>query len=345
MAYEFLNNKRYVDIFNELVNEYVDTGEPVSSRTLAKRMGNALSPATIRNVMADLEDLGVLYSEHTSSGRKPTEKGWRYFVNSLVEVSCDIKDLHMKQLCEIENNYCGCNIESILEKTSEVLSCLSKYASIILTPTVNDKTIKHIDFVALSLRRALVIIVTDDGVVENRLIEFSCDIPNETFEKAANYLNSKLCGLTLDDIRDVVENELMLERENLGSETSDVIQNGIDVWKLHNTTNKVIVRGQSNLLLNADEIEDLQVVMQSLEEKMAIKKILDESITGQGIQVFIGAENKVFNLGGCSMIVAPYKNSSKKIVGAIGVIGPARMKYDKLINLVDCTAKMLEKFV
>ncbi|MDR1488740.1 MAG: heat-inducible transcriptional repressor HrcA [Holosporales bacterium] len=342
------NNKRYAEIFKELVDEYIETGEPVGSRTLSKRMDRVLSPATIRNVMSDLEDLGILYSEHTSSGRKPTERGWRYFVNSIIEISpADLQAADIKAFSETEKSLSGRSVGTILDKASDILSYLSNYASIVITPTANDKIVRHIDFVLLSPGKALVIIVSHDGDIENRLIEVPTDISNSVLEMAAKYLNTKLCGLTLSGIRDTVYDELSVARDGLNFAANDIVKKGIGVWKIGDEFegDKIIVKGQSNLMSNIDEIKNLEVLFRKLDQKNTVKNLLDESIKGKGIQVFIGSENKAFDLEGCSMIISPYKNSEKKVIGAIGVIGPERMRYSRVIKLVDYTTKMLEKMV
>ncbi|MDR0552473.1 MAG: heat-inducible transcriptional repressor HrcA [Holosporales bacterium] len=346
-AKDFLGNKRYVDIFNELVDEYIETGTPVGSRTLSKRMVNALSPATIRNVMSDLEDLGILCSKHTSSGRKPTPKGWRYFIDSLAEVSLeDLPNAYREQMRKVEESAKMESMASVLGKISDMLSNIANCVSVITVPTVNDKSIRHIDFVLLSPGKALVVIVTDDGDVENRLIEVSMDVSNSVLEKASKYLNTKLCGSTLSEIRNLVDIDINAHQEGLDEIANSIVEKGIGVWTNDNDKNdRIIIKGQSNLLSNINEIENLQDLFKKLDEKQMVRSLLDESVKGKGIKVFIGAENKLFDFAGCSMIIAPYKNSVKKIIGAIGVIGPERMKYGHVITIVDYTAKMLEKLI
>lgn len=338
-----LSNKRYKNIFKKLVDEYIETGAPVGSKTLSKRMNNSLSPATIRNVMAELERLGVLCSEHTSSGRKPTEKGWRYFVNTFIEVSEDIQNRFIN---EINLTKGAKNTSSLLEKTSEVLSQLSNCASIIVAPTFNDKTIEYIDFVMLSEGKGLAIIVLEDGSIENRLINITKNISTGSLQRAAKYLNTKLCGHSLSEITETINNEFTTDKNGLDKTTNDIIMQGIGMWSDREDDNsKLIVKGHSNLLSNVDEIENIKMLFNKLDEKHTVKILLNEAINSQGIQVFIGSENKAFNLTGCSMIISPYTNSKNKVIGAIGVIGPERMKYNKVINLVDLTAKMLSKLI
>lgn len=340
---DLLKNKRYEEIFKELVDTYVETGEPVGSRCLSKRLSTPLSPATIRNVMSDLETLGVLCSDHSSSGRKPTEKGWRFFVNGLIEAS-DISDLERQALASITKDATGQSIEAILEKATDVLSGLSNCVSLIVTPTVNSP-IKHIDFVLLSPGKAIVIIVTEDGLVENRLINVPENVSSSVLEQATGYINAKLSGMNLYDIRSHIQNEVDIQKEGIDSLAKDLVEKGIGFIVNDEYSEKIIVKGQSNLLSNSSEIQDIKCLFKKLDEKQTIKTILDGSINGQGIQVFIGSETKMFEMAGCSMIIAPYENSKKKLIGTIGILGPSRMRYSRVINLVDYTAKLLSKIM
>jgi heat-inducible transcriptional repressor len=337
----FLSDRRCSEIFRELVEEYIETGEPVGSRTISKRMAHPLSPATIRNVMADLEELGILCSEHSSAGRRPTAKGLRYFVNTFIEVSGDLQSCYAEYMQNIGGVAQSGDPASILERVSETLSQLSSCTSLILAPTTNHAIVQHIEFLLLSSDKVLVVIVMIDGIVENRIIKIPSSISETSLIKSSNYLNSKIKGMTMAEIREFVDGELELE------ETSkEVILKGIDVLSVNaDDCSRVIIKGHSNLLAQTEKIENIKKIFETLEEKRVIKSLLDEVISGQGIQVFIGSENKSFDLSGCSMIVAPFANHDKEIVGAIGVIGPERMEYKKLINLVDHTAKVLEKLI
>ncbi len=335
-------NKRYVEIFKKLVDIYVETGEAVGSRSLSKVLETPLSPATIRNVMADLEELGILCSEHTSSGRKPTEKGWRFYVNTIVE-SADISNAEVEELAKITKNAVGKSVESILEKATDVLSDLANCASLIRVPTVNSE-VRHIDFVLLSPGRAIVVIVNENGIVENRLIDVAQDVTSSVLGKATKYINTQLSGSSLNDIRTKLQNELDLQKEGLDEITKDIVKQGIG-FVINENDNKVIVKGQSNLLSKAGEILDLEDLLRKLDEKKTLKDLLDKSVNGKGVQIFIGAETKMFEMAGCSLIISPYQNAKKSLVGAIGVIGPSRMSYSRVITLVDYTAKLLGNIV
>ncbi len=334
-----------MEIFKELVDEYIETGNPVGSKTLSERIEHALSPATIRKVMADLEDIGILCSEHTSSGRMPTSKGWRYFVNSFVEISQTVEesDAHF---VNVESSVTGKNVNGILENISETLSNLTNYASIIVTSTVNDKIIKHIDFVLLSQGRGLVVLVFDDGVVENRLISLPNTITSEVLEIASKYLNDRLCDKSLPEVKTMLDKEFDMCKTGIDDAVNAAIARGMDAWVSDNDYGeRIIVKGQSNLLSSESDISCIQSLLRKLDEKNTIRTLLNEVIDGKGIQVFIGSENKAFDISGCSMIIAPYKDHKKRVIGAIGVIGPERMRYSRVINLVDCTARVIEKMM
>lgn len=337
-------NRRYNEILKQLVEIYIETGEAVGSKTLSHSLKHPLSPATVRNVMADLEELGILCSEHTSSGRKPTEKGWRFFVNTLVETT-DISRLEVDELTNITKNAAGKSLESVLEKATNLLSELTNCASLIRVPTLNS-VVRHIDFVLLSPGRAIVIIVNENGLVENRLIDVSPDVSASILEKATRYINVKFAGLTLPEIKEKLQTELDCQKEGIDKLAKEVIEQGMGF--MANETferNEIVVKGQTNLLSKAGEISELEELLRKLDEKKILRELLDKSIEGQGVQIFIGAETKIFEMSGCSMIVSPYRNKKKSIVGAIGVIGSSRMSYSRIITLVDYTAKLLGEIV
>jgi heat-inducible transcriptional repressor len=333
-------NKRSIDIFRELVDAYVETGEPVGSRTLSRRLKTTLSPATIRNVMADLEEAGLLYAPHTSAGRLPTEAGLRFFVHGLLEVG---------DLSENDRNYieqrctnAGKKVDDVLEEATSMLSGLSKCAGLVLAPKT-ESPLKHIEFVNLSAGRAIIVMITEDGLVENRLIEIPIGIPGNVLIEASNYLNSRLAGRTLSDAKLIIYEELKQHKAHLDTLTTKVVETGIGVWS-EGDKGSLIVKGQSNLLNNVTVVEDLDHIrdlFNVLDTKETLVQLLDASIKAEGVQIFIGAENNLFSLSGCSLVVAPYKNSREHILGAIGVVGPTRMNYGKIIPLVDYTAKLV----
>ena len=332
------DNPRYVEIFKKLVELYVETGQPVGSRVLSKVLDTPLSPATIRNVMSDLEDLGILCADHVSAGRKPTEKGWRIFVNGLIEAS-NISEIEKQAFTKISEQ--GKSIESILENASEILSKLSHCISLIVTPTFNNH-VRHIDFILLSPGRAIVLIVNERGLVENRLIDVPIDISASTLEKATKYINTKYSGLTLEEIRDGIQQDIDYKQNGIDGLTKEIVAKGLGFVS---SSDRIIIRGQSNLLEKSNEIETLQGLLTKLDEQQTIKTILDQSIVGKGVQIFIGAETKMFEMSGCSMIVSSYRDSHKNLIGALGVIGPTRLHYNRIIPLVDYTAKLLGSII
>jgi heat-inducible transcriptional repressor len=334
-------NKRSIDIFRELVDAYVETGEPVGSRTLSRRLKTSLSPATIRNVMADLEEAGLLYAPHTSAGRLPTEAGLRFFVHGLLEVG-DLSEgdrAYIEQRCTTM----GRKVDDVLEEATSMLSGLSKCAGLVLAPKT-ESPLKHVEFVSLSAGRAILVLITEDGVVENRLIEVPLGIPPSILVEASNYLNARLAGRTLTEAKRVIFEELKQHKAHLDALTAKVVETGIGVWSEDHQGGSLIVKGQSNLLTNVTVVEELDHIRDLftvLDTKETLVQLLDASIQAEGVQIFIGAENSLFSLSGCSLVVAPYKNSRQHILGAIGVVGPTRMNYGKIIPLVDYTAKLV----
>lgn len=338
-------NKRSIEIFRELVDAYVETGEPVGSRTLSRRLNVSLSPATIRNVMADLEEAGLLYAPHTSAGRLPTDAGLRFFVHGLLEVG-DLSDSDRASI-ESRCQTAGKSVEDILGEATSMLSGLSSCAGIVLAPKT-ESSLKHIEFVNLGVGRALVVLITEDGVVENRLFEIPTGLPPSVLVEATNYLNSRLTGKTLSEAKRVIFDELKGHKKDLNDLASNVVETGLGVWTGEGQTSSLIIKGQSNLLNNVTVVEELDRIrdlFSILDTKETMVKLLDASIHAEGVQIFIGSENNLFGLSGCSMVVSPYKNSRQQIVGAIGVIGPTRINYSKIIPLVDYTAKMVGKLL
>jgi heat-inducible transcriptional repressor len=338
-------NKRSIEIFRLLVDAYIETGEPVGSRTLSRRLSEQLSPATVRNIMADLEEAGLLYAPHTSAGRLPTDEGMRFFVHGLLEVG-DV-DAHERQQIEAECKRKGQSLEHLLNKATSMLSGLSQCAGLVMAPKT-DSFLKHIEFVHLSPGRALVVLISQDGLVENRLIEIPLSITPAMLQQASNYLSHYLMDRTLSDVRAILADELKREHSALDTLTANVVEAGLGVWGGDDASPTLIVKGQSHLLSGVTEVTELDKIRELfnvLEAKEAFHQLLDASIKAEGVQIFIGAENNLFNLSGCSLVVAPYHNSEHKILGAIGVVGPTRMNYSRIIPLVDFTAKMVGKFI
>jgi heat-inducible transcriptional repressor len=338
-------SERSLQIFKELVDAYMETGEPIGSRTISRRIKNPLSPATIRNIMADLEDSGLLYAPHTSAGRLPTTDGLKFFVNGLLEIG-DISCLERDKLDEMCKK-AGKSVSDMLEEATFMLSGLSRCAGLVMAPKTN-LSLSHIEFVPLNSKKILVILVTQDGVVENRLIELNQEINNSTLVEITNYINSKVLGLTLDQAKHLIYEELETHKEKLDQLSTKIIKDGLGAWAGGEERSSLIVKGQSNLLQGVSEVNELEKIrelFEVLDKKEALNKLLEASVNAEGVQIFIGSENNLFNLSGCSVIVSPYKNDKNQIIGAIGVIGSSRMNYGRIIPLVDYTAKLIGKLM
>ena len=340
-------NERSREIFRHIVEAYVETGEPIGSRTLSRRLSATLSPATVRNVMADLEDAGLLAAPHTSAGRIPTEAGLRLFVNGLLEIG----SLSTEERASIDSQCAatGRSVAQALEEATSALSGLSRCAGLVVAPKL-DRSLKHIEFVPLGPGRALVVMVTEDGMVENRVIDVPLGMPPANLTSAGNYLNARLAGRKLEEARSLIERELEAHRAQLDALTSRVVEAGLAVWagSENGRDSHLIVRGQANLLGDVTAIEDLErirALFQALEAREAMVKLLDAANDADGVQIFIGAESNLFSVAGCSVIIAPYTDKREQIVGAIGVIGPTRINYARIIPLVDYTAKMIGRLI
>ena len=336
---EFSERSRAV--FKVIVDSYVETGAPIGSRTLSRRLGNNLSPATVRNVMADLEDAGLLYSPHVSAGRLPTEAGLRMFVDGLLEIG----NLTSQERSDIESRFAGTdkNIEAVLEEAGAALSGLSHCAGLVFAPKT-DSPLRHIEFVSLNPGRALVVMVTAEGVVENLVIEVPPDVPASAFIEATNFLNRRLVGHTINDARAEIAKSLEADRSQLNFLSARLVEAGLADRAADADSGTLIVRGQARLLDDVSAMTDLEHVRNlfaALETSELMLKVLEMTESAEGVQIFIGADNDLFNLSGCSFIVAPYHTSQSDLVGAIGVIGPTRMNYARIIPMVDFTAKLV----
>jgi heat-inducible transcriptional repressor len=338
-------NERSREIFRLIVDGYVATGEPIGSRTLSRRLVQNLSPATIRNVMADLEEAGLLYSPHTSAGRLPTDAGLRFFVHGLLEVGrlAEEERRNIESLCHAR----GKSLPQALEEATTALSGLSHCAGVVVVPK-QDRPLKHLEFVHLGPGRALVVMVTEDGLVENRVIEVPLGLPPATLVSAANFLNARLIGRTVEEARAAIEAEIEAHRAQLDELTAKLVSAGLASWAGGDGGSALIVRGQANLLEDVTAVADLErlrALFELLETRETMLRLLDASMQGEGVQIFIGAENHLFGVAGCSMVIAPYQNSREQVVGAIGVIGPTRINYARIIPMVDYTAKVIGRLL
>ncbi|MGE4481289.1 heat-inducible transcriptional repressor HrcA [Acidocella sp.] len=342
-------DSRSAAVLREIVEQYVETGEPVGSRTLSRLLPQKLSPATIRNVMADLTDAGLLFSPHTSAGRLPTERGLRLFVDGLLQFG----ELSEEERTNINLSLArsGRSLQDTLTQASSLLSGLSAAAGLVLAPK-GDGPVRHIEFVPLSPGRALVVLVAADGQVENRIIETPPGLPPSALQQASNFLNAHLSGLTLTELRKRVNAELSADRSALDELTSAVIEAGLATWgngdRLEGRGGSLILRGQGRLLEDIDQLEKLgaiQALFERLETEETLLRLLDLAEESDGVRIFIGAESGLFGTAGVSMIVAPARNTQDRIVGAIGVIGPTRINYGKIIPVVDYTARVIGRLL
>lgn len=337
-------NDRSREIFRHIVEAYVHTGEPIGSRTLSRRLPVGLSPATIRNVMADLEELGLLYAPHTSAGRLPTQLGMRLFVNGLLELG-GLADQERQQI-DAQCRAQGKSMEQALSEAIGALSGLSRCAGMVVAPRM-QRSLKQIEFVWLGRGRALVVLVTEDGLVENRILDLPAGVEPSALVEATNFLNARLAGRTLGDVHEIVTAELEQQRHQLDQLTRRVVEAGLATWA-GGENRALIVRGQSHLLDDVTAVEDLERIrglFEALETSEQFLGLLDLTTKAEGVQIFIGAENELFGVTGCSMIVAPYHNSREQIIGAIGVIGPQRLNYARIIPMVDYTAKVVGRLI
>jgi len=348
-------NARSKEVFRQIVDAYVATGEPVGSRTIARRLEDQLSPATIRNVMADLEEVGLLYAPHTSAGRLPTDAGLRLYVDGLLELG-NVTDEERRAIegqCAVR----GRSIEAVLADASESLSALSRYAGIVAAPT-NDRPFRHVEFVPLSPGRALVIVVSDNGLVENRVIDVPLGMSVATLVEAGNYLTARLAGRSFAEAKATIVEEMEQHRSQLDRLTEKVVAAGLAIWGSNGDGRDggfLIVRGHAKLLddvTSLGELERIRGLFEMLETRQSILKLVELTQTAKGMQIFIGSESQLFGVSGSAMVVAPYtagtdgeRGGGASVVGAIGVIGPTRMNYARIIPLVDYTARVVSRLL
>ncbi|MFW2542842.1 heat-inducible transcriptional repressor HrcA [Primorskyibacter sp. 2E107] len=339
-------NDRSREVFRRVVEGYLDSGEPVGSRTLTRTLSEKVSAATIRNVMQDLEFLGLLDSPHVSAGRIPTHLGLRMFVDGLLEV----RDLDHTDREKIDATM-GANAQDVggfLDKVGSALSGVTQGASLVLTPK-HEAPLKHIEFVSLGRDRALVVIVFADGHVENRVFTPPPGQTPSSMREAANFVNALVEGRTLSELRHVMTDEIKRRRLELDSLAAELIESGVAVWDGESDSSaRLIVRGRANLLGDdsaEEELERIRQLFDDLERKRDIAEFLELTDQGDGVRIFIGSENKLFSLSGSSLVVSPYMNADRKIIGAVGVIGPTRLNYGRIVPIVDYTAQLVGKLI
>jgi heat-inducible transcriptional repressor len=343
-------NERSREILRRVVETYLETGEPVGSRFLSRQMPVSLSAASIRNVMSDLEALGLIFSPHTSAGRMPTEAGLRMFVDGLLEIG----DLTDEERISIERQVAGSHksVEDVLDEASKLLSGLSHAAGFVVAPTY-DAALKHVEFVPIDANRALVVIVTEGGAVENRVIDVPKGLTPSALAEATNYLNAQLRGRTLEEAKAYIARELESQKAELNVLSAKVIEAGLATWSGGAASNdplakSLIVRGRSRLLEDVHAVEDLErirLLFDDLENKRDLVQLLGLAEEADGVRIFIGSENKLFSLSGSSLVVSPYMDAQQRVVGVLGVIGPTRLNYARIIPMVDYTAKLVGRLI
>jgi heat-inducible transcriptional repressor len=324
-------------LLKTLIERYIAEGQPIGSRTLSRHAGLDLSPATIRNVMSDLEEMGLIASPHTSAGRVPTPLGYRFFVDSLLVV----KPLASGELHQLEDQLHPDNPQRVIQSASQLLSQLTQFAGVVMTPRRRAVTFKQIEFLRLSEKRILLIVVTPDKDVQNRILFTERDYTPSELVSAANYINQNYSGHSFEDIRHRLHEELRELRQDMIGLLSAALEAGNRAVSEGNE--QYVISGERNLLASRDLSHDmgrLRQLFELFEHKTSLVQILDLSLRGEGVQIFIGGESGVSAPDEVSVVTAPYKVGSE-VVGTVGVIGPTRMAYDRVVPIVDVTAKLL----
>ncbi len=337
-------SERARDIFRLVVDAYLESGQPVGSRTIARTSLLNLSPASIRNVMQDLEEAGLLAAPHTSAGRIPTETGLRLFVDGIMQAA----EPSAEERAAIEGRIDRAGpIEQAISNATAALSGLSACAGIVLVPKA-EPVLRQLAFVQLSATQALAVLVGADGSVENRVIDLPPGVSASTLSEVGNYASARLNGLTLGEAQVRLADEIKAGQAALDVAAQQLVAQGLAVWSQDGARRPVlIVRGQANLIdpAAAADLEMIRQLLGELEGKEEIARLLDRARAGAGMKIFIGSENELFALSGSSVIAAPYRGADGKVVGVVGVIGPTRLNYARVVPMVDFTAKTLSRLM
>ncbi len=341
-------DERSREIFRRIVESYLDTGEPLGSRSLSRLLPMSLSPASVRNVMSDLEELGLIYAPHISAGRLPTQSGLRFFVDAFMQVG----DLSIEEQANIERQIRAEDraqpMENLMTEATRMLSGVSRGAGIVITAK-SDAVLKHVEFIRLEPTKALAILVGDHNQVENRIIDLPAGVTSSQLTEAGNFLNAHLTGQTLPELRTQLKSLKEKVLSELDALSQDLVERGLAIWSGDSEEGqpaRLIVRGRANLLeglAGAEDLDRLRLLFDDLEKKDSLIEILELAESGPGVRIFIGSENKLFSLSGSSLIVAPYRDEEDRIVGAVGVIGPTRLNYSRIVPMVDYTAQVLAR--
>jgi heat-inducible transcriptional repressor len=337
------------EIFRRIVDSYLLDGEPVGSRNLSRMLPSSLSPATVRNVMSDLEHLGLVYAPHISAGRLPTQKGLRFFVDAFMELG-DLSDEERRSIeAQLKASGSGATLEHLLIEASQMLSGMSRGAGLVLAAK-NEVPLKHIEFIQLEPERALAVMVTQNGDVENRVVDLPAGVTNSQLHEASNFLNAHIRGRTLAEARAEIARLKEETKAALNTLSQDLVEKGLAVWAGSESglPSRLIVRGRANLLENVTAQADLELLrhlFEDLETKEGMVQLLDLAEAGSGVRIFIGSENKLFSLSGSSLVVAPYRDKDARVIGALGVIGPTRLNYARIVPMVDYTAQLISRML
>ncbi len=338
-------NDRSKLIFKKLVESYLKTGSPSGSETIMKMGGLNLSSASIRSILSNLQKEGLLYAPHRSAGRMPTEKGMRFFVDGLLEFGriSKIDKENIKQQCLTK----GKSYEEVLDVASRAISGLSSYAGIVIAPKF-QKNLKHVEFIRLNSTQLMLILAYENGEVENRIIEDNGKYNSSLLVQASNYLTSKFTNKNIAQIKRLIQSDIKNSQNELESISSKLIQQGIIETQPNSKNPYIFLHGQSNLLKDeivSKDLDQIRNLFDEIEKKSSFVDILETAGKAKGVQIFIGSKNFLFKHSGLSMIMAPYKNNDQEIIGAIGVVGPTRLNYSKIVPLVDYTSKIIGKVI
>ncbi|CAG1014798.1 Heat-inducible transcription repressor HrcA [Rhizobiaceae bacterium] len=342
-------DSRSREIFRQIVDSYLKDGEPVGSRSLSRLLPQSLSPATVRNVMSDLEQLGLIYAPHISAGRLPTQKGLRFFVDAFMEIG-DLSDEERRVIeAQVKASGSAPSLEHMLTEASQMLSGLSRGAGLVVAAK-NEVALKHIEFIQLEPTKALAVLVSQAGDVENRVIELPAGVTASQLHEASNFLNAHIRGRTLAEARAEIARLKMETQTALDALSRALVEKGLAVWAGDSVGSaaRLIVRGRANLLENVTaraDIDLLKHLFEDLENQDGLLQLLDLAEQGSGVRIFIGSENKLFSLSGSSLVVAPYRDADARIVGALGVIGPTRLNYARIVPMVDYTAQLISRLL
>jgi len=342
---EFLQalNQRSQDIFKRLVERYIDTGEPVGSRQLSRLLDINLSPASVRNVMGDLEELGLIAAPHTSAGRAPTQQGLRFFVDAMLEIGTVDEEEKKSINATINKNANEDQFENYLTKASSVLSGLTQGAGMVIAAKA-DMVLKHIEFVRLDDITGMAILVGVDGHVENRIIKLPLGLTSSALTKASNYLSHHVLGKTLQQAQDIIFAKQQIDEAELDVLTKQLVEAGLATISNNNNKPTLIVRGRANLIndtMASDELARVRELFDELESKQGLIDLLADADEAEGVRIFIGSENKLFSLSGSSIVLSPFKDAANNVVGALGIIGPTRLNYARIVPVVDYTAHVI----